>query len=40
MERLDDAIATSAADGGTPLDVAERQALERVDAARRPPAMR
>jgi valine dehydrogenase (NAD+) len=40
MERLDEAIATSAADGGTPLDVAERQALERVDAARRSPAMR
>lgn len=40
MERLDDAIATAAAEGGTPLDVAERQALERVDAARRSPAMR
>jgi len=40
MERLDEAIATSATEGGTPLDVAERQALERVDAARRPPAMR
>jgi valine dehydrogenase (NAD+) len=34
MERLDDAIATSAAEGGTPLEVAERQALERVEAAR------
>jgi len=40
MDRLDDAIATAAAEGGTPLDVAERQALERVDAARRSPAMR
>jgi glutamate dehydrogenase/leucine dehydrogenase len=40
MDRLDAAIATSAAEGGTPLDVAERQALERVDAARRSPAMR
>jgi glutamate dehydrogenase/leucine dehydrogenase len=34
MERLDEAIATAAADGGTPLDVAERQALDRVAAAR------
>jgi glutamate dehydrogenase/leucine dehydrogenase len=40
MERLDDAIATAAAEGGTPLAVAERQALERVDAARRSPAVR
>jgi len=40
MDRLDDAIATSAAEGGTPLDVAERQALERVEAARRSLAMR
>lgn len=40
MERLDDAIATSAAEGSTPLEVAERQALERVEAARRSPAMR
>jgi valine dehydrogenase (NAD+) len=35
MERLDEAIATAAAEGGTPLDVAERQALDRVAAARR-----
>ena len=35
MERLDAAIATAAAEGATPLDVAERQALERVEAARR-----
>jgi valine dehydrogenase (NAD+) len=34
MERLDEAIATAAADGGTPLDVAERQALDRVAAVR------
>jgi valine dehydrogenase (NAD+) len=34
MERLDEAIATAAAEGGTPLDVAERQALGRVAAAR------
>jgi glutamate dehydrogenase/leucine dehydrogenase len=40
MDRLDDAIATAAAEGGTPLDVAERHALERVEAARRSPAMR
>ena len=40
MDRLDDAIATSAVEGATPLDVAERQALERVEAARRSPAMR
>jgi leucine dehydrogenase len=35
MERLDEAIATAAAEGGTPVEVAERQALERVAAARR-----
>jgi valine dehydrogenase (NAD+) len=35
MERLDEAIATAAAEGGTPLDVAERQALDRVAAGRR-----
>jgi valine dehydrogenase (NAD+) len=35
MERLDRAIATAAAEGSTPLEVAERQALERVEAARR-----
>jgi glutamate dehydrogenase/leucine dehydrogenase len=40
MERLDEAIAMSAAEGGTPLDVAERQALERVEAARRSLALR
>jgi glutamate dehydrogenase/leucine dehydrogenase len=40
MERLDEAIATSAAEGGTPLDVAERQALERVEVARRSLALR
>jgi leucine dehydrogenase len=34
MERLDEAIATAVAEGGTPLDVAERQALDRVAAAR------
>jgi glutamate dehydrogenase/leucine dehydrogenase len=34
MERLDEAIATAAAEGGTPLGVAERQALDRVAAAR------
>jgi glutamate dehydrogenase/leucine dehydrogenase len=39
MERLDDAIAMSAAEGTTPLEVAERQALERVEAARRSPAL-
>jgi glutamate dehydrogenase/leucine dehydrogenase len=33
MERLDSAIATAAAEGVTPLEVAERQALERVRAA-------
>jgi glutamate dehydrogenase/leucine dehydrogenase len=33
MERLDEAIGTAALDGGTPLDVAERQALDRVAAA-------
>ncbi len=35
MDRLDQAIATAAAEGYTPLEVAERQALERVEAARR-----
>jgi valine dehydrogenase (NAD+) len=35
MDRLDEAIATAAAEGGTPVEVAERQALERVAAARR-----
>jgi glutamate dehydrogenase/leucine dehydrogenase len=35
MERLDLAIATADADGGTPVEVAERQALERVAAAER-----
>jgi valine dehydrogenase (NAD+) len=35
MERLDEAIAIAAAEGGTPLEVAERQALDRVAAARR-----
>jgi hypothetical protein len=35
MERLDSAIATAAATGETPVEVAERQALERVAAARR-----
>jgi valine dehydrogenase (NAD+) len=35
MDRLDQAIAGAAAEGVTPLEVAERQALERVEAARR-----
>jgi glutamate dehydrogenase/leucine dehydrogenase len=35
MARLDEAIAIAAAEGGTPIDAAERQALERVAAARR-----
>jgi valine dehydrogenase (NAD+) len=35
MERLDRAIATAETEGSTPLEVAERQALERVEAARR-----
>jgi valine dehydrogenase (NAD+) len=35
MERLDLAIETAEAEGTTPIEVAERQALERVDAARR-----
>jgi valine dehydrogenase (NAD+) len=35
MERLELAIATAASEGSTPLEVAERQALERVEAARR-----
>jgi valine dehydrogenase (NAD+) len=35
MERLEIAIETAEAEGTTPIDVAERQALERVEAARR-----
>jgi valine dehydrogenase (NAD+) len=35
MDRLDRAIATAAAEDSTPIEVAERQALERVEAARR-----
>jgi glutamate dehydrogenase/leucine dehydrogenase len=35
MERLDSALETAEADGLTPIEVAERQALERVEAARR-----
>ncbi len=35
MDRLDRAIETAEAEGATPLEVAERQALERVEAARR-----
>jgi glutamate dehydrogenase/leucine dehydrogenase len=35
MERLDRAIATADTEGVTPLEIAERQALERVRAARR-----
>jgi valine dehydrogenase (NAD+) len=34
MDRLDRAIATAETEGSTPLEVAERQALERVEAAR------
>jgi valine dehydrogenase (NAD+) len=34
MERLDDAIATAEAEGTPPIEVAERQALQRVEAAR------
>src|SRR5919112_1627781 len=34
MERLDDALETAEAEGTTPIEVAERQALERVEAAR------
>jgi glutamate dehydrogenase/leucine dehydrogenase len=34
MERLDSALETAEADGITPIEVAERQALERVEAAR------
>jgi len=34
MERLDDAIATAEREGLTPIEVAERQALERVERAR------
>jgi valine dehydrogenase (NAD+) len=37
MERLELAIATAEAEGSTPIEVAERQALERVEAARRGP---
>jgi valine dehydrogenase (NAD+) len=40
MERLEEAIATAAAEGGTPLEAAERQALERVELARRSPTLR
>jgi glutamate dehydrogenase/leucine dehydrogenase len=35
MERLDSALETAEADGVPPIEVAERQALERVEAARR-----
>ena len=35
MERLDRALATAESEGSTPLEVAERQSLERVEAARR-----
>src|SRR5918992_278196 len=35
MDRLDQAIAAAASEGSTPLEVAERQALERVEAERR-----
>jgi glutamate dehydrogenase/leucine dehydrogenase len=35
MERLDSALETAEAEGVTPIEVAERQALERVEAARR-----
>ena len=35
MERLDCALETAEADGVPPIEVAERQALERVEAARR-----
>jgi glutamate dehydrogenase/leucine dehydrogenase len=35
MDRLERAIATASAERSTPLEVAERQALERVEAARR-----
>jgi leucine dehydrogenase len=34
MKRLDVAIETAEAEGSTPIEVAERQALERVEAAR------
>ena len=34
MERLDLAIETAELEGTTPIEAAERQALERVDAAR------
>jgi glutamate dehydrogenase/leucine dehydrogenase len=35
MDRLEHAIATAAIEGSTPVEIAERQALERVEAARR-----
>jgi valine dehydrogenase (NAD+) len=35
MERLESAVETAQVEGTTPIDVAERQALERVEAARR-----
>lgn len=38
MDRLERALAAAARDGATPLEIAERQALERLEAAR--PAMR
>jgi hypothetical protein len=34
MDSLDRALATAESEGLTPLEVAERQALERVEAAR------
>jgi hypothetical protein len=34
MERLDSALETAEADGVPPIEVAERQSLERVEAAR------
>jgi glutamate dehydrogenase/leucine dehydrogenase len=34
MDRLDDAIGTARIEGSTPIEVAERQALERIAAAR------
>jgi hypothetical protein len=35
MERLDSALETADAEGVTPIEVAEQQALERVEAARK-----
>jgi hypothetical protein len=35
MERLDTALESAEAEGVTPIEVAERQALERVESARR-----